>query len=476
MIWRSTYQSRVVQLVDFLTAVGCFPVTYYFAIYLHTLIPSIFPLMFEIQRNDFFVMFLTGVVIVFLFKKQKAYSYQRFTSVSKEFIIVFKVTYLAFLVTIALIFLFKQNEIPRTTLGFYFILNLIFFLTEKLLLFNIASRVRKKGEDRKRIILIGTGSRAQKFIEIVKENLHWGLDIVGLLTGEKDRIGEEILGLRIIDHYDNIESVLKKINPEEVIITISTKRFDQIRTILEVCEQEGVQVRLNSDFFGELTKRVAVDNVFGLNIISFYMTKHSEAELLMKRTIDIIGSLVAILIFSPFMLIAAIGILITDGKPILYQWNVVGLNKNPIKSWKFRTMVKDADAIKMKLSHKNEMEGPVFKIKDDPRIIPFGKWLRKWSIDETPQLFSVLKGDLSLVGPRPSFPHELEKYESWQRRKLSVKPGITCLWQIKGRNHVRNFDDWVKMDLEYIDNWSIWLDLEILLKTIPAVISGKGAS
>jgi len=172
----------------------------------------------------------------------------------------------------------------------------------------------------------------------------------------------------------------------------------------------------------------------------------------------------------------ALGILITNGRPILYSWNVIGLNKKPFKSWKFRTMIKNADRLKSNLSELNEMEGPVFKIKDDPRVLPFGKFLRKWSIDETPQLFSVLKGDMSLVGPRPAGPHELMNYQSWHRRKLSVKPGITCLWQVNGRNKINNFNDWVKLDLEYIDNWSIWLDMKILLKTIPSVLLGKGAS
>jgi exopolysaccharide biosynthesis polyprenyl glycosylphosphotransferase len=332
------------------------------------------------------------------------------------------------------------------------------------------------GRNRKKALIVGTGTRAKTLIDIVKNNFGWGLDIIGMLTGDENKVGLNFYGSKVIDHFDNIERVLKEINPEEVIFTISTKRFDQFRKVFEICEREGVQIRLNSDFFGYLTKDVRLDNVYGLNIISFSVFQQNEFELLIKRLIDIVGSLIAIFLFSPLMIIAAFGIMVSDSRPILYKWNVIGLNKKPFTSWKFRTMVKDADKIKEKLVDKNEMSGPVFKIANDPRIIPFGRWLRKFSIDETPQLFSVLKGDMSLVGPRPAFPHELVNYESWHRRKLSVKPGLTCLWQTYGRNNIKNFDEWIKMDLKYIDNWSLLLDIKILLKTIPSVIFGKGAS
>jgi len=349
-------------------------------------------------------------------------------------------------------------------------------MLEKSLLYFIANYIRQKGRNRKRVILIGTGTRTKKFIDTVNKNFSWGLDIIGLLTGDKEKVGRLIYGVKVLDIYSNIESILKEFNPEEIIITLSTKRFDKLREVLEICEREGVKIRLNSDFFGKLVKNVQVDKVFGLNIITIDMIKHSETKLLIKRIIDIVVSSLTLILFLPFMAIAAIGILISDGLPILYNWNVIGKDKKQFRSWKFRTMVKNADQLKNKLAVKNEMNGPVFKIKNDPRIIPFGKFLRKWSIDETPQLFSVLKGNMSLVGPRPAGPHELNNYQSWHRRKLSVRPGITCLWQVKGRNKINNFDDWVKLDLEYIDNWNLLLDIKILLKTIPAVLFGKGAS
>jgi lipopolysaccharide/colanic/teichoic acid biosynthesis glycosyltransferase len=174
------------------------------------------------------------------------------------------------------------------------------------------------------------------------------------------------------------------------------------------------------------------------------------------------------------MLVSIIVIFIIDGLPLFYTYPVVGHNQKIIKVQKIRSMVKNADKIKEELASHNEMEGPVFKMNDDPRILPFGKLLRKFSIDETPQLFSVLKGDLSLVGPRAPGPHEYEKFEDWQKRKVTVKPGLTCLWQINGRHKITNFDEWIKLDLKYIDNWSIYLDLKILVKTIPVIIFGRG--
>jgi exopolysaccharide biosynthesis polyprenyl glycosylphosphotransferase len=190
--------------------------------------------------------------------------------------------------------------------------------------------------------------------------------------------------------------------------------------------------------------------------------------------IDILVSGIGLIILSPIFLVIAILIKITSEGPVFYEWNVMGFNKKPFRSWKFRTMVQEADAQKEALMAINEMKGPVFKIKNDPRITRVGRFLRKYSLDELPQLWSVFKGDMSLVGPRPAFPNELARYESWHRRKLSIKPGITCLWQISGRNNINDFDEWARMDLEYIDNWSLWLDLKILIKTVDVVFAGTG--
>jgi exopolysaccharide biosynthesis polyprenyl glycosylphosphotransferase len=206
----------------------------------------------------------------------------------------------------------------------------------------------------------------------------------------------------------------------------------------------------------------------------FSTTPDSSTALLMKDISDRVFALLGIILFSPVMLGISLLVKVTSKGPIFFRQERSGLNGKRFLMYKFRTMVENADQMKDSLQEKNEMDGPVFKITDDPRLTRLGKILRKTSLDELPQVFNVLKGEMALVGPRPPLPKEVSRYDLWQRRKLSMKPGLTCLWQISGRNDI-NFERWMKMDLEYIDNWSLWLDTKILFKTIPAVILGTGA-
>ncbi len=201
-----------------------------------------------------------------------------------------------------------------------------------------------------------------------------------------------------------------------------------------------------------------------------------ESALFVKRVIDIVVSAALLVAAAPLLVLIAIAIkLTTPHLPVLYPWRVIGLNGRPFTGYKFTTMVADADEQKRRLLPRNEMQGPVFKLKDDPRVTRLGSVLRKYSLNELPQLWSVLKGDMSLVGPRPAFRHELARYELWHKRKLCFKPGLTCLWQVSGRNRICDFDEWVRLDLEYIDGWTLWLDMRILARTVWAVASGSGS-
>ncbi len=201
-----------------------------------------------------------------------------------------------------------------------------------------------------------------------------------------------------------------------------------------------------------------------------------RASLVAKRLVDIVGSGSLLLATSPLLGAIALAVKLSSPGPVFYRWQVVGQGGRPFTGYKFRTMVVNADELKAQLAAANEMTGPVFKMRDDPRITPIGRVLRKYSLDELPQLWSVLKGDMSLVGPRPPLQTEYAQFTDWQKQKLSVKPGMTCLWQVSGRNDIRDFDEWVRLDLDYIRNWSLWLDLKILVETIPAVIRARGAA
>jgi len=194
-------------------------------------------------------------------------------------------------------------------------------------------------------------------------------------------------------------------------------------------------------------------------------------ELLIKRGLDLVISAALLVVLSPLLLLIALAIRVSSGSPVFYEWNVVGEDGRPFKGHKFRTMVQNADELKLLLLDRNEMRGPVFKLRDDPRVTPLGRILRKFSLDELPQLWSVLKGDMSLVGPRPPLANEYEQFEEWHKRKLTVKPGMTCLWQVSGKP--ADFHEWLRLDFEYIDRWSLWLDLQILFKTAFVVLTGK---
>lgn len=472
MIWRPLFHKRLAQLADFLTTAASFVVAYFLWDWLRTVTQVARPI--PLGSDTVLKIIGLSLVWIFGFSKQNAYSYQRFSSIKAELKIVARTTILGVFTFFGAFFLFRFGYVSRLYIVVFGVVNFLLLAVEKIALIKIANLLRRKGLSRIDIIIVGTGDRAGHFITVAESQFSWRLRIIGLITGDPGKVGKEFHGYRVLGTSAEIESVLHAHPVDEVVICVSTKRFDQIRDILECCEREGVQVRLYSDFFGKIAKKVRVDHVYGLPIISFITTPDQEFPLYVKRIMDILVSATLLILLSPLFFIVALLVKRTSQGSVFYRWEVIGLNKKPFTSWKFRTMVTDADRLKPELLEKNIMTGPAFKMKDDPRVTKVGKWLRKYSLDELPQLWSVFKGDMSLVGPRPAGPDELERYESWHRRKLSIKPGLTCLWQISGRNEISDFDEWVGLDLQYIENWSLWLDLKILLKTIPAIAKGTG--
>jgi len=243
-----------------------------------------------------------------------------------------------------------------------------------------------------------------------------------------------------------------------------------------MCQQHGIIMRFSGDIFDLKKTRPSPDGFDGVHHVATYTGDHDWWPLVVKRIIDIVFSVILLFLLAPVLLIAALLVKFSSGGPILFRQERMGVNKRRFMILKFRTMVPNAEKMLAELEEQNEASGPVFKIMKDPRITPIGKVLRRTSIDELPQLFNVLKGDMSLVGPRPLAVRDFEGFsEDWQRRRFSVPPGITCLWQVSGRSSI-SFEQWMKMDLQYLDEWSLWLDMRILARTISAVLTGSGAA
>jgi len=277
---------------------------------------------------------------------------------------------------------------------------------------------------------------------------------------------------------DQLGSLLVRRPIHEIIVVDPGGSSSWLHDVIGHCDYFRITLRVVlEDLMGQpaIERQAARATPLRLPAIVLAPPHLNSDAVFIKRAFDIVVSSVLLVLLSPLLLLIAAAIrFTTPGLPVFYPWRVIGYKGRQFTGYKFTTMHADADVRKAELMHLNEMTGPVFKIRDDPRITPLGRFLRKFSLNELPQLWSVLKGDMSLVGPRPAYPNELARYELWHKRKLCVQPGITCLWQVRGRNKISNFDDWVRMDFEYIDNWSLWLDCVILARTFWAVVAGSG--
>ncbi len=334
--------------------------------------------------------------------------------------------------------------------------------------------MHSKGYNQENLLIVGTGKRARDFIRALKHHSNWGLNIVGLIDDEHGLFGKEVGGYRVIGRIQDIPFIINRLVIDRVIFVVPRLWLHRIEEAILACEEIGVSTSISLDLYNLHIARTRQTDFNGFPLLEFETFSAKEWQLFIKRAMDILISLIALIFFSPLMLGVAILIKMTSKGPILFKQTRCGLKGRKFTLYKFRSMVIDAEDRKKHLMENNEMDGPVFKIKRDPRITSIGYFLRKTSIDELPQFFNVLKGDMSIVGPRPPLESEIELYEIWQRRRLSLKPGITCIWQVSGRNKL-SFDQWMKMDLEYIDRWSLYLDLRIMIKTFFVVLIGYGA-
>jgi exopolysaccharide biosynthesis polyprenyl glycosylphosphotransferase len=379
-----------------------------------------------------------------------------------------------FLVLGTFFFLLKLTFMSRLFFLLFIGLSLFFIWIEKTAIFMSTHYVHRQGLNMRRLLIVGTGKRAAAFIKKVDSHPEWGFEILGVIDDEPGRGVQHVGRLPVNSTLEDIPRIFHKEAVDEVVFVVPRSRLNSLQGAIDDCETEGVVVTVAVDLFDTKLARSSVAELDGLPLLHFKTTHAKEWELLVKRIFDFTASALGILALSPFFLAMAILIKATSKGPVFFKQNRLGLAGRKFTLYKFRTMRKGAHDVLSDVTDLNAMTSPEFKEKKTLWITPVGRFMRKFSLDELPQLFNVFVGHMSIVGPRPTVPDEVEKYKDWQRRRFSMKPGITCLWQVNGRNNIA-FEDWMKLDLEYLDNWSLWLDAKILLKTVPVVLFGIGA-
>lgn len=426
------------------------------------------------------IMGLLALVLgwVIIFNSINHYDANRFTTLTSSLWALTKATtcsaFLLFVIGEGL----QISKLPGRVVLYFWATTTLVGIASRIVLRWILTYVRKSGFNCRQVVFIGTDTHAAELARNIESHPELGCRIVGFISSDEKSCATTmpVADLPIVGDIANIQEFLEKRAVDEVIISLSIKhQFQQIYRVFELCRELGVVVRLiprETDL--KLLTRLQIESFADFSVITFFREK-LLLQLLVKRIMDVVISAALLLLLSPLMLTIAVIIKLTSPGPVFFIQERVGMNRRRFKLLKFRSMVADAESRKKDLAALNEMDGPVFKVRNDPRVTQIGRFIRKTSIDELPQLINVLKGEMALVGPRPPLVDEVDQYEWLHRRRLSIKPGITCLWQVNGRNSVP-FVKWMEMDKEYVENWSIWLDIKILFRTLPVVLLGHGAS
>jgi exopolysaccharide biosynthesis polyprenyl glycosylphosphotransferase len=383
------------------------------------------------------------------------------------------------LVTLIL-FTIKQENLSRLLLFIFGVYSYCILVAKRIVEKWYFLARHRGGRYSEKLAIVGSSSSVRKILLTIEDfDALRSCQVVGYFNNGSDE--NLTSGVPYLGPIANIGTEIVKRQVGEVLIVLDSLGLKERDHILEVCCRLGRRARIIPEFalpFESGASQIMSsrpEGFWGLPSIVVSTVQWKSEQEFVKRLIDIVGSATLLILLSPLLALIAMAVKLSSPGPILYRWRVLGRNNREFVGYKFRTMLANADEMKSALMAFNEMTGPVFKIKKDPRVTRLGRILRKFSLDELPQLWSVLRGDMSLVGPRPPSPSEFERFEFWQMRKLSIRPGMTCLWQVHGRNDIRDFDEWVKLDLRYIDHWSLWLDFRILLRTAWVVIAGTGS-
>jgi exopolysaccharide biosynthesis polyprenyl glycosylphosphotransferase len=426
------------------------------------------------------LLLLMGSMLVF--NHFVRYDANRFSALADQLASLFKAVTLTVILLLAISGVFSFPRLRAIDVLSVWAAALASVFAIRLSIRELLKYLRRSGMTSRQLLIVGVNVQARRLAETFNRWPELGYRILGFVSEQPESLqpGVNKVGeghYPVCGELSELQSILERRPVDEVLICLPVQQyFAEIGRVVRLGEQLGIVVRIIPDAQQEapLLRRMHLEFFEGQFVVTFFR-ESLLYQLMIKRFVDVGLSLLLLIVLSPLVLAVALAIKMTSPGPVFFVQERVGMNRRRFKLYKFRSMSEDAEARKAALAQLNEMDGPVFKIRNDPRVTPLGRFIRKMSIDELPQLFNVLSGSMSLVGPRPPVPSEVEKYEWLFQRRLSIKPGITCLWQVAGRNQV-SFKEWMELDRQYVANWSLWLDLKILWRTIPVVLIGRGAS
>jgi len=441
------------------------------------LLYQFFPLGKEFHAKFTTYAYLYLVIIPFfplLYKRYGLYNSIGFKRLKQIALILGRSLIVGLAVLTIFFFVAKIQTVSRPLLlAFAGISFCLVFLKEAVILeyFNYARRLERNF---KNVLIGGVGEVARKAIKLIEDHPQWGYKIAGVVVPDSFGDRAEVNGYKVVGTYSQVSQILTAGPYDQVIFAVGRRHLHEVEDPLHACELHGIDAWLIADFFQRAITKVKFEEFHNLPVLAFSSSPEFSWSLLCKSVFDRVGATILLILTSPLFILVPIIIKLTSRGPVLFKQERAGLRGKLFTMYKFRSMHSHAEQMRAELEIFNEMDGAAFKMTNDPRITRFGRFLRRTSIDELPQLINVLKGQISLVGPRPLCLCDVDRFKEWQRRRQAVKPGLTCLWQISGRNQV-DFESWMKLDLDYIDNWSLALDSKILLKTIPRVLFCMGA-
>lgn len=475
---KSQLIARMHKLLDICLTVAAFFCAYFIKKYL-------LPEPFRGLRTDpnYHIVLLLVIILWYvcfnLFDLYTSYRKQTFGGILWNMI---KAVSTGLVILLFCMYVFKILDVSRIMMGIFFLLNIVLLGLSKGTVYRILAHFRRKGFNSRNILIVGSRQNAKEVIDVIVDRQEAGYRVLGCLSVDKKEIGAQVNNdIKVIDHLDSLEKILLELVVDELIFVIPLTEIKGVDKYIALTEEIGISVRIFPDWqlqkLGYRPKIASLrfEDFLGVTTLSLTTTPSDHGKIMIKSAFDYTFAAIAMIICLPLFAFITIAIKLSSKGPVFFKQERIGLNGRHFIFYKFRTMAVDAEEDQQRLQTMNEADGPVFKIKKDPRIIPYiGTFLRKTSLDELPQLINVLKGEMSIVGPRPPIPAEVKKYDVWQRRRLSMKPGMTCIWQTTPKRNDASFKKWMNLDLMYIDNWSFMQDLKILLKTAMVVLRGEG--